>query len=166
VNVFKRHATTTNFSEVLSRGPQGLHFSGHGEKEALILETDDCIAQRLYQSELSGLLSKMKTKLKFVFVAACHSEQAKDVFLNAGAEHVIVIDKQEIIMDKAILTFTHTFYSRIWQPGATVCDAFEQAVTDVRIANRSEEKKFKLETRDGHDCANCPIFSTCEKSVP
>ena len=56
----------------------------------------------------------MKTKLRFVFVAACHSGQAKDVFLNAGAEHVIFIDKEETILDKAILTFTHTFYSRIW----------------------------------------------------
>jgi len=88
------------------------------------------------------------------------------VFLNAGAEHVIMIDKAETILDKAILTFTHTFYSRIWQPGSTVCDAFEQAVTDVRIANRSEEKKFLLQTRDGHECSNCPIFATCEKGTP
>ena len=47
----------------------------------------------LYTQRLQELLQPIKDKLSFVFVAACHSEQAKDVFLSAGADHVIVIDK-------------------------------------------------------------------------
>jgi len=59
-----------------------------------------------------------------VFLAACHSEQAKKMFLEVGAEHVISIDEKKVIEDLAILSFTKTFYDRIWKTNSTICGAF------------------------------------------
>ena len=53
----KSHGTVTNFSAVLADEPNGIHFSGHGEEIALILEADeDCSSVRLYRTELQEKL--------------------------------------------------------------------------------------------------------------
>jgi hypothetical protein len=49
-------------------------------------------------------------KLNFVVLGACHSETAANIFLEAGAEHVIGISRKETVLDDAALTFTEAFY--------------------------------------------------------
>jgi len=166
ITLSKVHGTVPNFSEVIYKGPQALHWSGHGSDQALFFETEECLAKKVGEPSLKALLKPLKNNLSFVFVAACHSEQAKDCFLNAGADHVIVIDKEQMILDKAIITFTHTFYSRIFQPGSRVCECFEQAVTDVRIAHKSESDKFQLFKSDEHKHEDCPVFGNFQRGVP
>jgi hypothetical protein len=41
-----------------------------------------------------------------------------------------------------------------------------QAVMDVRIANKSEENKFKLQTLDGHKPEDCPTFGNFAMGIP
>jgi hypothetical protein len=60
-------------------------------------------------------------ELDFVFMATCHSEFAAEIFKNAGAKHVVGINKDEKIMDEAILTFTQTFYAKLWKQGSKIC---------------------------------------------
>ena len=74
-----------------------------------------------------------KTKLDFVFMATCHSEFAPKIFLKAGAEHVIGIDKTQKIFDDAVLTFTQTFYMCLWKKGSKICRCFERAKFAVEI---------------------------------
>jgi hypothetical protein len=61
LNIFvqKSHGTVTKFTEVLSNEPNGIHFSGHGEEQALILEADDCSAIRLFRSDIKEKLQQL-----------------------------------------------------------------------------------------------------------
>ena len=81
------------------------------------------------------------------------------MFLEAGAEHVISIDEKKVIEDLAILSFTTTFYDRIWKHNSTICGAFRQAVVDVGSSHGEDIlEKFKLDSADGHSKEDCPIF--------
>ena len=89
------------------------------------------------------------------------------MFLEVGAEHVISIDEKKVIEDLAILSFTKTFYDRIWKTNSTICGAFHQAKTDVGIEHGPEILgKFKLDTNDQHACEDCPIFGCFKEGVP
>jgi hypothetical protein len=56
----------------------------------------------------------MKNPLHFVCILACHSEFAAKIFHEAGAKHVIGINEKFEIDDDAVLTFTQSFYTLIW----------------------------------------------------
>lgn len=49
---------------------------------------------------------KLNRNIKFVFVASCHSKLVGEVFLKAGAEHVICVKREEKILDQACLIFS------------------------------------------------------------
>ena len=66
-------------------------------------------------------------RLDFVFMATCHSEFAAKIFLEAGAKHVIGVDKDLKIDDDAVLTFTKTFYKKVWETGSKICLCFDLA---------------------------------------
>ena len=70
-------------------------------------------------------------KIKFVFLAACHSSQARDVFLAAGAQHIISINKDKTVYDTTILAFVESFYERLLKPGSTICQAYSVAKRNV-----------------------------------
>lgn len=59
---------------------------------ALLLEDRNCVGQYLYADELKRMVSASCEKLDFVFMAACHSEFAARIFLEAGAHHVIGVN--------------------------------------------------------------------------
>jgi hypothetical protein len=60
-------------------------------------------------------------------MATCHSENVARIFLNAGAKHVIGIARDEKISDEAVLTFTETFYTNLWQSKSKIPNCFERA---------------------------------------
>ena len=67
-------------------------------------------------------------KLEFVFVASCHSEVVGEVFLNAGASHVLCVKREERISDGICNEFTQLFYSLLFNKrNLTICEAFEFA---------------------------------------
>ena len=47
---------------------------------------------------------------QFVFLASCYSEFVGRVFLEAGVEHVICIDKRYEVSDDTIAKFVRAFY--------------------------------------------------------
>jgi hypothetical protein len=49
--------------------------------------------------DLKKIVQESNCKLDFVFMATCHSEFAARIFLDAGAHHVIGINKDEKIND-------------------------------------------------------------------
>ena len=71
--------------------------------------------------------------LDFVFMAACHSEFAARIFLEAGAHHVIGVNQNAQIEDEAVVTFTQTFYSKLWKESSKICKCFETAKLAVDI---------------------------------
>ena len=92
-------------------------------------------------------------------VAACHSEFAVGIFRKAGAKHVIGIKSDKKIQDAAILTFTQSFYHKIWKAKSKVCECFEKAVFDVTLKHGEDQSaRFVLYKADEHETKGCPII--------
>jgi hypothetical protein len=89
--------------------------------DALVLEDENCEAQYLYADQLRYIVYNSGAHLDFVFMANCHSEFAARIFLQAGAHHVIGINKDRKISDETVLTFTHTFYTKLWKERSRIC---------------------------------------------
>ena len=66
------------------------------------------------ERQLTKEIRKQFHGFDFVFVASCHSEFAAKIFLASGAKHVICVDYDNKIADTAVLKFTETFYTHIF----------------------------------------------------
>lgn len=84
---------------------------------------------------LTEIISKSysgKNKLEFVFVASCHSEVVGEVFLEAGASHVLCVKREERIRDQICTDFTELFYSLLLNgKNYTICEAFEMTKKQI-----------------------------------
>ena len=70
----------------------------------------------------------------------------------------IVHDKE--VKDDAVITFTDTFYSMIFEQNHTICTAFSQAQLSVEISfSRDEAKMFMLLLREEVQAENFGRFS-------
>ena len=67
-----------------------------------------------------------------IFLAACDSEFASEIFLKCQAKHVICIKKNKHVLDDAAIMFTKSFYKLLFE-GKSVCKAFSQAKQDVDL---------------------------------
>ena len=104
------------------------------------------------------MVSASCEKLDFVFMAACHSEFAARIFLEAGAHHVIGVKHEDRISDEAVITFTQTFYSKLWKERSKICTCFETAKLAVDINHsREEASAFVLYTAD-QEMHTCYIY--------
>ena len=102
------------------------------------------------------MIDEAHVTLHFVILGACHSETAANIFLKAGAEHVIGIDRAEEVLDRAALTFTRTFYSEVWRTGSKICKCFELAKLQVSNSHgKKEADRFKLLLSDEHQRRKC-----------
>jgi len=72
-----------------------------------------------------------ETSLQFVYVASCHSEQVGKIFLEAGIPHVICIDQNQTILDKAAIEFSKFFYDEVFDRYNNICDAYKYAKKKV-----------------------------------
>lgn len=89
------------------------------------------------KSEIEATAQKVKakpTELQFVYVASCHSEQVGRIFLEAGVPHVICIDQNETILDKAAIEFSKFFYDEVFDTYQNICDAYAYAKEKVEKA--------------------------------
>lgn len=124
-------ATISNFRSTLTDHPIALHFSGHGIQNTpeslgneyylnkdkgniLLLEDEQGMSDYLFEEDLKYMINLSKTVFEVVFVSSCYSQFAGEVFLNAGAKHVICIRSGERISDKASLRFAKVFYETLF----------------------------------------------------
>jgi hypothetical protein len=96
-------------------------------------------------------------------VASCHSEVTAQVFLTAGASHVVCVSKDEKISDDICNTFAEYYYQAFFCESLTFCEAFEFAKRKVAagVFFNGEEKKFKMlinSTNAGRACHRCTRF--------
>lgn len=121
IKFMKSSASLDKIGVIFDRNPRAIHFCGHGVKNSeenfglvsneedgdfLIFEDQFGGADFVSCMTLSKLLNKLTNKLHFAFVASCHSKLVGEVFLNAGALHVICVKREERILDKACQIFT------------------------------------------------------------
>lgn len=161
-------ATIENFRSVIADAPFALHFTGHGVKndqaalgpsylqhkdkgDILLLEDENGMADYLFESDLKKLVELSKANQEYsyhyevVFVSSCHSEFTAKIFLSTGAKHVICINQDDQISDRASLKFSQVFYEYLFIKKYSVCEAYNLAKEDIRTCiNQGEANKFLL----------------------
>ena len=90
----------------------------------LVLENDKGSSELVSREQLKKMIRQNKCDLEFVFVATCHSEFVGRIFQQAGARHVICIKHENEVRDDAVIVFTDTFYSMIFEQNKDICTAF------------------------------------------
>lgn len=170
-----RTATTNNLGAFLSRGQhQLLHLSCHGNQKYLFIENDYGGAQQLLVDDhlrpwirtASSGGTASSSKLRFVFVSACHSRSAGDAFCDAGIAHVVCCEQDaQVLNNTAAMIFTRDLY-RSLAFGRTLQQAFDLAIHAVILSpelkrtgldSKKEAQKFCLLPEHGnHDVAFFP----------
>jgi len=156
---------------MLSKTPKMIHISCHGfpntannmkdnyanlqdEGDFLLLEHEQYIGEMVSEKRLRKIISNV-WETELVVLAACDSEFAAKIFLKKGARHVVCIEESKEILDKAVLTFTNTFYRSVFD-GLSICEAYSISKNlTSNMHSHSEANKFKLmmDTASGpHSC--------------
>ena len=81
--------------------------------------------------------------LRLVFVSSCHSQEIGEVFIRAGADHVIAVRRDLSVLNDAACLFAKAFY-RTYLNDATVQDAFEHAKLQVSATSSFDPSQFIL----------------------
>lgn len=170
-------ASIGSFATILNKKPMILHFCGHGVENTKVLEgldkeeefvnndyllfedkygraevvSCDLLKEQIRQSY------KGNKNLEFVFVASCHSEVVGEVFLHAGASHVLCVKRDEKISDEICNQFTELFYTSLFKENMTFCEAFDAAKMKIKTRKyfRGEERKFVMLTKNTNSLHQC-----------
>lgn len=167
-------ATVSNLRSVITDGPIALHFSGHGLQNTpenlgsdyalskgkgniLLLEDEHGMSDYFFEEDLKYMIEMSQTEFEVVFVSSCHSQFAGQVFLNAGAKHVICIRGGEKISDRASLRFSKVFYETLFVKNYNVCTSFHIAKEEInKVINPAEASKFMLLIQEDDGCSIDP----------
>lgn len=108
--------------------------------------------------------------VKLVFVSACHSESVAEAFVSVGVPHVVVVSKDDKVLDKKAMEFAKAFYTALFA-GHAVAKAFEigQVQADISITSDAGNSKFKLLGSGNHSEAlfrDVPDGAFIEHSPP
>lgn len=114
---------------ILDENPQILHFSGHGEKEGIILENDNGHSELVSTEAISGLFNVFKDTLECVFINSCYSEsQAKEI-----SKYIpFVIGMKRSVPDETAIAFAVSFYDAIGA-GKDIEFAFKLAKSNLPV---------------------------------
>jgi hypothetical protein len=106
---------------LLDHEPDIVHFTGHGNKEGLLVEDEMGMAVRVSAKALSNLFELFSEKVECVILSACYSAPQA----NAISKHIdYVIGMRKEIGDKAAIEFAVGFYDALGA-GKSVENAFE-----------------------------------------
>ncbi|KAG6610478.1 uncharacterized protein IUM83_06611 [Phytophthora cinnamomi] len=93
---------------------------------------------------------KPRVPLQLVFVSACHSESVAQAFVSAGVPHVVVVSKEEKVLDRKAMEFAKAFYTALFA-GHSVAKSFQIGRVQADIAVTSNgggvgggQSEFKL----------------------
>ena len=101
-----------------------------------------------------------KPPLDFVFISACHSDQAGEAFVAAQVPHVVCVRREAQLQDKAACAFADQFYFALFR-GKTVQSAFDiakQAVSNdpsILRADAESDKFLLLPLHGEHGVSLC-----------
>ncbi|KAG3022702.1 hypothetical protein PC121_g8332 [Phytophthora cactorum] len=100
---------------------------------------------------------KPKIPLQLVFVSACHSESVAQAFVSAGVPHVVVVSKEEKVLDRKAMEFAKAFYTALFA-GHSVAKSFQigRVQADIAVASNGSTgrpSEFKLLGNGDHNDA-------------
>jgi hypothetical protein len=106
---------------LLDHNPDIVHFTGHGNKEGLLVVDEMGMAVHVSTEVLSGLFELFSDKVECVILSACYSVHQA----NAIGKHIkYVIGMRREIEDKAAIEFAIGFYDGLGA-GRSLEDAFK-----------------------------------------
>jgi len=141
-------------ARLLAAAPGGyrltLHLSMHcaDSGQQLLLEDDNGGAHAFSLDDLRGLLAATggAERLGLVFLHACCSDLAGQVFVEAGAPHVICC--RGAVFDATARCFTRAFYHAFCAGSKTLGQAFDIAKYEIltvpQVGLRGEAEKYML----------------------
>jgi hypothetical protein len=181
-------ATASNFARLLSTAledhPILLHLSLHcGDGgQYLLFEDEHGGAHPVSLKELRGMLAATggAERLGLVFLHACCSDLAGQVFIEAGAQHVICCRGN--VFDATARCFTRAFYTALCVGSKSLGQAFDIAKYEIRmipqVGLRGEGEKYvrgpqwepshsvaRLDLPVGSSLAPSP-FAACSAALP
>jgi tetratricopeptide (TPR) repeat protein len=132
---------------LLDYEPQIVHFSGHGDKDGLMLEGEYELAETIFSEALSGLFELCSKHIECVILNACYSAP-QAAALNKHINYVIGMPGK--INDKAAIKFSVGFYDALGV-GKSVEEAFRFGYNAVlqMIPDPSEDLIPVLNIRKG-----------------
>jgi hypothetical protein len=114
---------------LLQHRPDILHFSGHGEEGALLLEGRNGELVALSGANLARLLAVLKDQTRCVVLNACYSAiEAESI----AGEIASVIARPDVIDDRAAILFSTYFYQAL-AFGRSVRTAFDLACLQLNM---------------------------------
>jgi len=134
------------------------------KEDWLVLENEDGSGQLISSQKLKMILDVCNSKLEVVFLSSCYSESEAEVLLNAGAKHVVCIQKTKKVMDEACIKFSRSFYQALFSECRTPCESFNIAQQTLSISQGLEGQSalFIMKTRNSikeeHKCGNFTLF--------
>eukprot|EP00501_MAST-03F_sp_TOSAG23-6_P001735 GSMAST32.ASY1.ANO1.1811.1 assembled CDS len=118
-------ATTDSLRSCLTLGSRVIHYAGHGHPDFLSFEDGRGGVHAVDVSVLGAIFAAGgKTETELVLVSACYSRRAGDAFVAAGIRHVVCVNVDARVRDRAALTFTRAFYLALIA-GKTVSESFD-----------------------------------------
>ena len=112
-----------------------------------------------------------KAKLDTIFLSSWYSESEADVFLGAGANHVIWIQRDKKVTDEACIKFSNAFYTSLFSEGRTPWESFNIAQQTLSITQNLEGQSalFLLKTKSTfeteHQCRSFAITNGVPKRM-
>jgi hypothetical protein len=116
-------ATADSMRTLVTLGCHAIHFTGHGSPDFLCFEDGRGGVHPLPVLALKQLfIAGGSADIKLVFVGACNSRPAGQVFAEAGVPHVVAVER--LVREQAAFIFTRAFYLALIS-GKTVQQSFE-----------------------------------------
>lgn len=129
--------------------PAVVHFSGHGEAGALVLEDDAGDARPLQPDLLTSLFQQLGHHTRCAILSACYSQLQAE----AIARHVpCVIGMSHAVSDLAAIGFAVGFYEALVH-GESVKTAFELGCQRFALAGNASDHR---DVRDIRGITSCP----------
>ena len=119
----------------------------------MVLENNDGSGQLVSSTKLKMIIDVCNSKLDTVFLSSWYSESEADVFLKAGANHVICIQRDKKVTDAAWISFSSAFYTALFSEGKTPWESFNIAQQTLSITQNLEGQSalFILKTKSSFD---------------
>ncbi|HEX3765513.1 MAG TPA: CHAT domain-containing protein [Kofleriaceae bacterium] len=129
--------------------PAVVHFSGHGEAGALVLEDDAGGAQPLQPDQLAGLFAQLGQHTRCALLSACYTQLQAE----AIARHVpCVIGMSHAVSDLAAIAFSIGFYEALVH-GESIKTAFELGCQRFALAGDAGRHR---DVQDVRGITPCP----------
>lgn len=131
--------TIGELQRALDANPSIIHFSGHGDREGIIITDEQNQKLVLGNSPLKRIFRRMQGKTELVILNACFSASQAEIISGLG---ICVIGAHYEVLDDACIRFSKAFYSALGR-GKNYQACYDEAITAIGTYYPDEEDQFE-----------------------